>query len=86
MTADKWPNWLELHRDLWVENEVTRALKAQIPDLDLAIGVYAAFGSRSLVWLDSGYLPALGMKPKETLDSVEGISRLKSFLVTVHGF
>lgn len=86
MTVDKWTNWLELHRDLWTDNEVTRELRTQIPDIDLAIGIYAAFGSRSLVWLDGGHIPALEASPKEALKSPEGISRLKLFLVTVHGF
>lgn len=48
MTVDKWINWLELHRDLWIDNEVTRELKIQISDVDLAIGIYAVLISISI--------------------------------------
>ena len=86
MKKDPWITWLDVHRDLWQDNEITRRLLAEIKDQELAIGIYSSFGSSSLEWLHSGYIVSLGMNPMDALASAEGIARLKSFLMTVHGW
>ncbi len=85
MTTDPWRAFIDVLRDLWQDNEVTRQLLAEVGDIELAIGIYGGFGSTSINWLHSGYLPALGMRPLEALSSNEGVVRLKDFLMHVHG-
>ncbi len=85
MTTDEWKAFIDVLRDLWRDNEVTRQLLVEVGDVELAIGIYGGFGDNSINWLHSGYLPALGMRPRETLSSDEGVAKLKDFLMHVHG-
>ncbi len=85
MTTDQWKAFIDVLRDLWKDNEVTRQLLVEVQDIELAIGIYGGFGDNSINWLRGGYLPALGMWSLETISSDEGVAKLRDFLMHVHG-